>query len=301
MRENARTLHEAIASRGFAYVTVRGTSMLPTLRPGEVVRLERCDDPRPGHIVAFERGGVVLVHRVVRRGTEHVVCRGDNHVMEDGPSLLAAVIGRAVEVHGARRGTGARVRDDRAALVVVGARIGARRLRAQARHARAEAAWVLRQMGRQPWPERSSAQELAGLDVVASTASTPASVAIPARLYSSQSREQRIALVHERLATVPREGVLIAHGLMAVRTQRLARISAAARRCLRRFGIWAGDPGDTTWPTAEGTAHVPVCVFAPEQFTAELREAGGRVLEVVPSVEGTVKVWRATVTPGRPV
>ncbi|MEM4922733.1 MAG: S26 family signal peptidase [Sulfolobales archaeon] len=63
---------------------VSGSSMEPTIPPGSVVVGVR-GDPGIGSVVVFDRGGRLVVHRVVHANSTHVVTRGDACV-EDDPS-----------------------------------------------------------------------------------------------------------------------------------------------------------------------------------------------------------------------
>jgi hypothetical protein len=77
---------------------IEGTSMEPLLVAGETVRVEPCrpEDLRVGDLVAFERDGRVILHRVLRRGarTGDVTEKGDNAAL---PTRVAPcrVLGRA--------------------------------------------------------------------------------------------------------------------------------------------------------------------------------------------------------------
>lgn len=64
-------------------------SMMPTLRPGDLVRFARSSDqPEPGEIWAFEatrQRGQHLAHRVLwRRADGRVLTKGDNLLRTDG-------------------------------------------------------------------------------------------------------------------------------------------------------------------------------------------------------------------------
>jgi hypothetical protein len=289
-------LREEIAVRGFAHATVTGTSMLPTLRPDEIVRLERATDVRPGHIVAFECGGGLLVHRVVRVAPGHVVCRGDNRLQGDGITPQAAIVGRAVEVFGPRRQRGARLRDDRRALRNADLRLGVRRVGVQARHVGAEVALVARQaLGRRPTGQGIPV-DLAGFDAVSPEAPESAQPpVIRAGAYSSLPADARTALVRDVLRDCGPGAEITVIALAVSPEHRLARVGAALRLGLRRVGVEAGEPGDATWPTADGRAHVAVHLFSAAQLTAELERAGARALEVRPVMECRTRVWSATI------
>jgi hypothetical protein len=65
-----------------------GLSMLPLIRPGDVVHVAALTEltPRLGDVVAVRGmpGGGLLVHRVVRKSGGRFVIRGDNTTMANG-------------------------------------------------------------------------------------------------------------------------------------------------------------------------------------------------------------------------
>ena len=77
---------------------VSGWSMYPFLAPGQEVLLEPCaaEVLRPGELVAFERAGRVILHRVlsVYPGTGQVIEKGDN-VRQASVVEKYEVLGRA--------------------------------------------------------------------------------------------------------------------------------------------------------------------------------------------------------------
>jgi len=94
----AARLRDHIRRNGWVEAQVSGDSMRPTLGAGDIVRLQAPGRVRRGDIVAFERSGGLLVHRVVARTPDGVVCRGDNRMADDGLTTLDEIIGRAVSV-----------------------------------------------------------------------------------------------------------------------------------------------------------------------------------------------------------
>lgn len=82
-------------------VRVRGGSMLPTLRPGDVVRVEPAgpDDLRPGDVVLCRNGRGALLHRFLGRTPEGwLLTQGDAHLSPDPPWPPEALLGRALGV-----------------------------------------------------------------------------------------------------------------------------------------------------------------------------------------------------------
>lgn len=76
---------------------VRGGSMWPTIRDGARVLVTPCDPRglRAGEVVAYARGGGVVIHRVVSVGAEGLRCRGDALSRDDAPVAWGDVLGRA--------------------------------------------------------------------------------------------------------------------------------------------------------------------------------------------------------------
>lgn len=95
---------------------ISGQSMSPYLIPGQTVLIEPCDarSLRPGHLVAFEREGRIVLHRVlsVNAVTGKVIEKGDNE--RAGSELESGqVLGRAVAIVATRRRSLIRGRDAR--------------------------------------------------------------------------------------------------------------------------------------------------------------------------------------------
>jgi len=96
------------AGDGTVELDVAGTSMLPTLSPGDRVRI-RLDrrTPKVGEIVVFSQGDSIVVHRYLgpaaaRDGTPCLRSRGDGRSELDPPLFRERMIGTAVAVR--RRG-----------------------------------------------------------------------------------------------------------------------------------------------------------------------------------------------------
>src|SRR5437762_10192324 len=74
---------EVVSSFGEVCLRVTGSSMLPSVWPGDMLTICRADMAavRPGQIVLFRFDGWLLAHRVVRkvgrRGEQFLITRGD--------------------------------------------------------------------------------------------------------------------------------------------------------------------------------------------------------------------------------
>jgi len=77
-------------------------SMLPTLRPGQRVRLEpfRKEEARVGDIVAYRRGERLIIHRIVgidnRQTGRSYLLKGDANFVCDAPVLEEEVLTKAL-------------------------------------------------------------------------------------------------------------------------------------------------------------------------------------------------------------
>lgn len=94
---------DALAAATDRMVRYRGISMYPTLRDGELLRLEPLGAtlPRAGDVIVFAGAhpGHQIIHRVLRRQGGAVVTRGDNNDRIDRLAPLpAAIRGRVVSV-----------------------------------------------------------------------------------------------------------------------------------------------------------------------------------------------------------
>lgn len=88
-------LREAVDSGGSFQLTVTGSSMAPTLKPGrDSVELHKAP-PRKGDIVLFQRtGGECILHRVIRCRKDLLTVNGDNQRWSEDihPSQVIAVV-----------------------------------------------------------------------------------------------------------------------------------------------------------------------------------------------------------------
>jgi len=85
---------------GEARIRVTGSSMLPAIWPGDILTIRRCRmaDACAGDIALFTRDGRLFAHRVVGRGNERLVTRGDTVPTADGPVSDAEFLGIVVSV-----------------------------------------------------------------------------------------------------------------------------------------------------------------------------------------------------------
>ena len=95
---------ESLQRAGRLRVRVTGASMLPCIRPGDIldVRAAEAGAVGPGSVVLFSRDGRFFAHRVARREGEHLVTRGDALGGDDAAIAPAELLGEVtgVERHG---------------------------------------------------------------------------------------------------------------------------------------------------------------------------------------------------------
>ncbi|WP_343211042.1 S24/S26 family peptidase [Archangium violaceum] len=87
---------------GLCWIPIRGDSMWPSLRSGDLAGVEPLvEAPRPGEVVLARFAHALVVHRVRRSDADTCVLLGDNAWAEDPPLPRARVLGRVCLV---RRG-----------------------------------------------------------------------------------------------------------------------------------------------------------------------------------------------------
>lgn len=109
---SAALVGEVVRSFGEVRLGVLGTSMAPSVLPGDVVsvRLARPDEICVGEIVLFSRGGRFFIHRVVSMsGAPAMPClitRGDRLGHDDPPVQSSEFLGRVVSIERGDRKVG---------------------------------------------------------------------------------------------------------------------------------------------------------------------------------------------------
>jgi hypothetical protein len=95
---------EVLRSYGKLRIMARGSSMIPTIFPGNILYVERNPLARlePGHVVLASRGGRFFAHRVVRLtalgGPPRVITRGDALRESDPAFSPDEILGRVTVV-----------------------------------------------------------------------------------------------------------------------------------------------------------------------------------------------------------
>ena len=85
---------------GEARLSALGSSMMPSILPGDTLHVQRCDSttPRVGDVVMFTRYGRLFAHRVIGSVDGTLVTQGDNLDASDGPVLASEFLGRVIKV-----------------------------------------------------------------------------------------------------------------------------------------------------------------------------------------------------------
>jgi hypothetical protein len=93
-----------LRSTGRLRLAVAGSSMLPAIRPRDVLMIRACPraSARAGDVAVFVRGGRLFAHRVVSVDASGPVTRGDAVRTPDAPVEADEWLGRVVKV--VRRG-----------------------------------------------------------------------------------------------------------------------------------------------------------------------------------------------------
>lgn len=89
---------EVVRSVGIANLGVTGCSMLPAIRPGDIITIERLkfEEFRTGQVVLFSREGRLTAHRILAISTNSLLTQGDVLPSIDPPVEAHNVVGRVV-------------------------------------------------------------------------------------------------------------------------------------------------------------------------------------------------------------
>ena len=93
---------QLLRETGCGRMKVFGHSMLPTIRPGDVVQVES-GPANPGDIIVFDRAGNLCVHRLLTTVDCQAISRGDANPGIDRPFPFKKILGRVTSLE--RNGT----------------------------------------------------------------------------------------------------------------------------------------------------------------------------------------------------
>jgi len=93
-------VRDVVCDAGEVRLRLTGTSMLPAMRPGDVVTVRRCNiaELQPGQIVLFHRDSRVVAHRVLRKLQDGLIVRGDSVPFRDAPLKAFEVVGHVAGI-----------------------------------------------------------------------------------------------------------------------------------------------------------------------------------------------------------
>jgi hypothetical protein len=96
---------EVLRSGGAIRLQALGTSMLPSVWPGDVLSIEHApgEDMVPGDIVLVARDGRFFVHRLIEKRESDWITRGDSLPQNDPSLAEAQVLGKVSLIHRKRR------------------------------------------------------------------------------------------------------------------------------------------------------------------------------------------------------
>jgi len=95
---------EVLRSGGTIRLQALGTSMLPSIWPGDVLSVENKSGEQaiPGDIVLVARDRRFFIHRLIEKHNSRWITRGDSLPQNDDPVAEAQVLGKVSAIH--RRG-----------------------------------------------------------------------------------------------------------------------------------------------------------------------------------------------------
>jgi hypothetical protein len=108
---------EVLSSGGTIRLQALGTSMLPSIWPGDVLSIAHKpgEEIVPGHIVLVTRDGRFFVHRLIEKHNSRWITRGDSLPQNDESVAEVQVLGKVSLIH---RKTGIMVPNPRLSLLV---------------------------------------------------------------------------------------------------------------------------------------------------------------------------------------
>jgi signal peptidase I len=92
---------EVLRSSGAIRLQALGTSMLPSIWPGDVLRIEAkpWEEMVPGDIVLVARNRRFFIHRLIEKNNSHWITRGDSIPQNDAPVAQVQVLGKVSTIH----------------------------------------------------------------------------------------------------------------------------------------------------------------------------------------------------------
>ena len=88
---------ELLQTVGHARIEVLGSSMLPVIQPGDVLRVE-AGPVQPGDIIVFTGEGSLCAHRLLALADGMAIARGDGNRRYDVPFPNEQILGRVMNL-----------------------------------------------------------------------------------------------------------------------------------------------------------------------------------------------------------
>ena len=104
-QDDIEVIASALAGQGRISLRVRGSSMLPWVRPGDIAVIRRADAAhvRCGDVVLILRDKRLIVHRLVKKhgyfGVTKFLAKGDAHPGDDGLIHGQQILGRVMKIY----------------------------------------------------------------------------------------------------------------------------------------------------------------------------------------------------------
>jgi len=94
-------------TKNYDYFLVKGSSMLPTIREDQKVKILKTKDVRIGDIIIFKIKKIKkkpkkIIHRVVKINKNQIITKGDNRHNCDKPITSKEVLGKVIKVSNKR-------------------------------------------------------------------------------------------------------------------------------------------------------------------------------------------------------
>mgnify|MGYP005832716931 CR=1 FL=1 len=92
------TLRNILVDQKTVGLMVKGTSMLPYLREGNRVWIQKVewDYLRVGDLLAFEQNQVIFTHRLIKKSPQGLLTKGDNNLFADSSLTPHQILGKVI-------------------------------------------------------------------------------------------------------------------------------------------------------------------------------------------------------------
>lgn len=92
------TLRNILVDQKTVGLMVKGTSMLPYLREGDRVWIQKVewDYLRVGDLLAFEQNQVIFTHRLIKKSLQGLLTKGDHNLFVDSALTSQQILGKVI-------------------------------------------------------------------------------------------------------------------------------------------------------------------------------------------------------------